>query len=103
MWALHQLKEREEPVALLVVDQRMPGMGGVDFLKQAIQIYPGCKRVLLTAYADTEAVIKAINKVKTDYYLLKPWDPPEQELIPSWTICWTTGRRTAVRPMQASA
>ena len=57
-------------------------MGGVDFLKQAIQIYPGCKRVLLTAYADTEAVIKAINKVKTDYYLLKPWDPPEQELYP---------------------
>ncbi len=80
--ALHQLKEREEPVALLVVDQRMPGMGGVDFLEQAIQIYPDCKRVLLTAYADTEAAIKAINKVKTDYYLLKPWDPPEQELYP---------------------
>ncbi len=80
--ALNQLKERDEPVALLVVDQRMPGMGGVDFLEQAIKIYPDCKRVLLTAYADTEAAIKAINKVKTDYYLLKPWDPPEQELYP---------------------
>ena len=80
--ALNQLKERDEPVALLVVDQRMPGMGGVDFLEQAIQLYPDCKRVLLTAYADTEAAIKAINKVKTDYYLLKPWDPPEEELYP---------------------
>ena len=79
---LHQIKEREEPVALLVVDQRMPGMGGVDFLEQAIQIYPDCKRVLLTAYADTEAAIKAINTVKTDYYLLKPWDPPEEQLYP---------------------
>ena len=80
--ALHQLKERDEPVALLVVDQRMPGMGGVDFLEKAIQLYPDCKRVLLTAYADTEAAIKAINTVKTDYYLLKPWDPPEEELYP---------------------
>jgi len=80
--ALRQLKARDEPVALMVVDQRMPGMGGVDFLEQAIQIYPDCKRVLLTAYADTEAAIKAINKVRTDYYLLKPWDPPEEELYP---------------------
>ena len=79
---LHQIKERAEPVALLVVDQRMLGMGGVDFLEQAIQIYPDCKRVLLTAYADTEAAIKAINTVKTDYYLLKPWDPPEEQLYP---------------------
>ncbi len=80
--ALRQLQERKEAVALLVVDQRMPGMGGVDFLEQAIKIYPDCKRVLLTAYADTEAAIKAINKVKTDYYLLKPWDPPEEQLYP---------------------
>jgi len=83
--ALLQLQSREEAVALLVVDQRMPGMGGVDFLEQAIQIYPDCKRVLLTAYADTEAAIKAINKVKTDYYLLKPWDPPEEQLYPILT------------------
>ena len=80
--ALRQLQERGEPVALLVVDQRMPGMGGVDFLEQAIKLYPDCKRVLLTAYADTEAAIKAINTVKTDYYLLKPWDPPEEQLYP---------------------
>ena len=83
--ALTQLKERDEPVALLVVDQRMPGMGGVDFLEQAIKLYPDCKRILLTAYADTEAAIKAINAVKTDYYLLKPWDPPEEQLYPVLT------------------
>ncbi len=83
--ALTQLKERDEPVALLVVDQRMPGMGGVDFLEQAIKLFPDCKRILLTAYADTEAAIKAINKVKTDYYLLKPWDPPEEQLYPVLT------------------
>ena len=94
--ALRQLQERKEAVALLVVDQRMPGMGGVDFLEQAIQIYPDCKRVLLTAYADTEAAIKAINKVKTDYYLLKPWDPPEEQLYPILTDLledWKAGYR----------
>ncbi len=94
--ALRQLSERQEPVALLVVDQRMPGMGGVDFLEQAIQIYPDCKRILLTAYADTEAAIKAINKVKTDYYLLKPWDPPEEQLYPVLTDLlddWKAGYR----------
>ncbi len=94
--ALRQLSEREEPVALLVVDQRMPGMGGVDFLEQAIKIYPDCKRILLTAYADTEAAIKAINKVKTDYYLLKPWDPPEEQLYPVLTDLlddWKAGYR----------
>ena len=83
--ALKQLADRKEPVALLVVDQRMPGMGGVDFLEAAIKIYPDCKRILLTAYADTEAAIKAINTVKTDYYLLKPWDPPEEQLYPVLT------------------
>ncbi len=94
--ALTQLKERDEPVALLVVDQRMPGMGGVDFLEQAIKLYPDCKRILLTAYADTEAAIKAINKVKTDYYLLKPWDPPEEQLYPVLTDLlddWKAGYR----------
>ncbi len=94
--ALRQLSERDEPVALLVVDQRMPGMGGVDFLEQAIKLYPDCKRILLTAYADTEAAIKAINKVKTDYYLLKPWDPPEEQLYPVLTDLlddWKAGYR----------
>ena len=94
--ALTQLKERGEPVALLVADQRMPGMGGIDFLEQAIQLYPDCKRILLTAYADTEAAIKAINTVKTDYYLLKPWDPPEEQLYPILTDLlddWKAGYR----------
>ena len=80
--ALNQLKERREAAALLVVDQRMPQMTGVEFLQQAIQIFPECKRVLLTAYADTEAAIHAINAVKIDYYLMKPWDPPEEKLYP---------------------
>ena len=96
--ALTQLKERDEPVALLVVDQRMPGMGGVDFLEQAIKLYPDCKRILLTAYADTEAAIKAINTIKTDYYLLKPWDPPEEQLYPVLTDLledWKAGYRPA--------
>jgi thioredoxin reductase (NADPH) len=94
--ALRQLQERGEPVALLLVDQRMPGMGGVDFLEQAIKLYPDCKRILLTAYADTEAAIKAINKVKTDYYLLKPWDPQEEQLYPVLTDLlddWKAGYR----------
>ena len=79
---LHQLKARNEAAALLVVDQRMPQMTGVQFLEQAIQIFPECRRVLLTAYADTEAAIQAINAVKIDYYLTKPWDPPEEKLYP---------------------
>jgi len=73
--ALRKVSARGGAVALLVVDQRMPGMGWVDFLEQAIKLSPECRRILLTAYADTEATIKAINKVKTDYYLLKPWEP----------------------------
>ncbi|SNS45578.1 thioredoxin reductase (NADPH) [Granulicella rosea] len=77
-----QLKERNETVALFLSDQRMPGMTGVDFLQQAIALYPDAKRVLLTAYADTEAAIRAINSAKIHYYLNKPWDPPEEKLYP---------------------
>ena len=77
-----QLKERDDTVALFLSDQRMPGMSGVDFLEQAIKIYPDAKRVLLTAYADTEAAIRAINAAKIHYYLNKPWDPPEEKLYP---------------------
>jgi thioredoxin reductase (NADPH) len=77
-----QLKERNEAVALFLSDQRMPGMTGVDFLQQALTIYPDAKRVLLTAYADTEAAIRAINSAKIHYYLNKPWDPPEEKLYP---------------------
>jgi thioredoxin reductase (NADPH) len=78
----HQLKERKDIVALFLSDQRMPGMTGVDFLQQALKIYPDAKRVLLTAYADTEAAIRAINSAKIHYYLNKPWDPPEEKLYP---------------------
>jgi thioredoxin reductase (NADPH) len=77
-----QLKERQEVVALFLSDQRMPGMTGVDFLQQALTMYPDAKRVLLTAYADTEAAIRAINSAKIHYYLNKPWDPPEEKLYP---------------------
>ncbi|HEU4445709.1 MAG TPA: FAD-dependent oxidoreductase [Nitrososphaeraceae archaeon] len=77
-----QLKLRNETLALLLVDQRMPQMSGVAFLEQAMNIFPDAKRVLLTAYADTEAAIRSINKAKIDYYLMKPWDPPQEILYP---------------------
>ena len=79
---LKQLMLRNEPVALLLSDQRMPGMNGVEFLEKARELYPQAKRALLTAYADTDAAIKAINAVRIDYYLLKPWDPPDERLFP---------------------
>ena len=79
---LKKLLQRNETVALFLVDQRMPGMNGVEFLEQAILTYPQAKRVLLTAYADTEAAISSINEVGLDYYLMKPWHPPEDRLYP---------------------
>jgi thioredoxin reductase (NADPH) len=79
---LRQVRARGEQVALLVADQRMPGLSGTDYLVKAREIAPEAKRVLLTAYADTEAAIQAINEVSLDYYLLKPWDPPEEHLFP---------------------
>jgi len=79
---LRELKVRGDPVALLLVDQRMPGMSGVEFVGLGLELFPDVKRVLLTAYADTEAAIHAINDVQIDYYLLKPWDPPEERLYP---------------------
>jgi thioredoxin reductase (NADPH) len=79
---LTQLKTRQEPVALLMSDQRMPGMTGVEFLERAQEIYPESRRVLLTAYADTEVAIRAINTARIHYYLTKPWDPPEERLYP---------------------
>jgi thioredoxin reductase (NADPH) len=78
--AVKQLKLRNEPVALFLVDQRMPHMSGVEFLESAIPLYPEAKRALLTAYADTDAAIRAINSVQIDHYLMKPWDPPEERL-----------------------
>jgi thioredoxin reductase (NADPH) len=79
---LGELRRRGEQVAMLIADQRMPGMAGTEYLVRARQIVPDAKRVLLTAYADTEAAIAAINEVALDYYLLKPWDPPEEQLFP---------------------
>jgi thioredoxin reductase (NADPH) len=80
--ALRELVTRGEPVAVLLADHRMPGMNGVEFLERAMDIAPTAKRALLTAYADTDAAIAAINTVDLDHYLLKPWDPPEQQLYP---------------------
>jgi thioredoxin reductase (NADPH) len=80
--ALKRLEQREEPVALFLVDQRMPQMTGVEFLGAARALYPQARRALLTAYADTEAAIQAINGVKVDHYLLKPWNPPDEHLYP---------------------
>ena len=80
--ATQRLFQRNEVVALFLVDQRMPEMSGTEFLAQAIKVFPEAKKVLLTAYADTEAAIKSINVVGLDYYLLKPWDPPEERLYP---------------------
>src|SRR5215813_10479205 len=78
--AIEQLKLRNEPVALFLVDQRMPRMSGVEFLGKALELFPDSKRALLTAYADTDAAIQAINNVQIDHYLMKPWDPPEERL-----------------------
>jgi thioredoxin reductase (NADPH) len=77
-----QLKQRDDQVALFLADQRMPGMDGSEFLLEAIKIYPTAVKVLLTAYSDTKAAIDSINTVGLDYYLMKPWDPPEQNLYP---------------------
>jgi thioredoxin reductase (NADPH) len=79
---LNEMRRRGENLAMIVADQRMPGMEGTELLVKARQIYPDAKRALLTAYADTSAAIAAINEVSLDYYLLKPWDPPEEELFP---------------------
>lgn len=80
--ALRELKARGEPVALLLSDQRMPRMEGTQFLAEARKLYPDSRRALLTAYAETSAAIASINESQVDYYLLKPWDPPEQRLYP---------------------
>lgn len=80
--SLLDLKNKSETVALIISDQRMPEMEGVDFFKNAIAFFPDAKRVLLTAYSDTDAAIRAINDIQLDYYLMKPWDPPEERLYP---------------------
>lgn len=79
---VQELKRRNDPIALFLVDQRMPSMSGLEFLEEALKLYPDTKKVLLTAYADTDAAIASINAIDLDYYLLKPWDPPEERLYP---------------------
>jgi thioredoxin reductase (NADPH) len=81
--ATRQLKQRDTPVALFLVDERMPGMTGTEFLVEALKLYPDSRRVLLTAYADTQTAIAGINQVGLDHYLLKPWEPPEERLYPA--------------------
>jgi len=79
---VQRLKQRNDQMALFLVDQRMPGMSGVEFLAEAMKFYPKARKVLLTAYADTQAAIAAINLIGLDHYLMKPWSPPEQNLYP---------------------
>src|SRR3954471_15966135 len=87
---IRQIRARGEQVAMLIADQRMPGMPGTEYLTEARKLVPDAKRVLLTAYADTEAAIAAIHEVALDYYLLKPWDPPEEQLYPVVSDLLTT-------------
>ena len=98
--SLVELKKKGEEVALFISDQRMPEMPGVDFLELARETYPRARRVLLTAYSDTDAAIKAINDVQLDYYLMKPWDPPAERLFPvihDLLDEWQAGYRPAFR------
>ncbi|WP_228713762.1 MULTISPECIES: FAD-dependent oxidoreductase [Prauserella] len=97
--ALRELILRGDQVAVLLADYRMPGMTGIEFLEQAMDLYPAARRVLLTAYADTGAAIDAINVVDLDHYLLKPWDPPEEKLYPvvdALLDAWRTADHTPV-------
>ena len=99
--ALREMKLRGEPVAVLLADYRMPEMSGIEFLEQAMDLFPHARRVLLTAYADTDAAIQAINVVDLDHYLLKPWDPPEEKLYPvvdELIELWRDRRGPAGRP-----
>ena len=88
------MKLRGDQVAVLLADHRMPQMDGIEFLEKAMDIYPTARRVLLTAYADTDAAIDAINVVDLDYYLLKPWDPPEEKFYPVIDVQLDAWRRT---------
>lgn len=100
--ALRELKLRGDLVAVILADYRMPQMNGIEFLEEAIGVYPGARRVLLTAYADTDAAIDAINVVDLDHYLLKPWDPPEEKLYPVMDDLLTAWRSSDFRPVPAT-
>ncbi len=101
--AARELKRRGTPIALFVVDQRMPGMTGTEFLREARTLHPDAKRTLLTAYADSAAAIAAINDVGLDYYLMKPWDPPDRNLYPvldDLLADWSARARTSFEGVQ---
>ncbi|MGW7821023.1 FAD-dependent oxidoreductase [Streptomyces puniciscabiei] len=100
--ALRELKLRGDLVAVILADYRMPQMNGIEFLEQALDVYPGARRVLLTAYADTNAAIDAINVVDLDHYLLKPWDPPEEKLYPVLDDLLQAWRSSAYRPVPST-
>ncbi|GAX56236.1 FAD-dependent oxidoreductase [Streptomyces olivochromogenes] len=97
--ALKELKLRGDQVAVILADYRMPQMNGIEFLEQALDVYPGARRVLLTAYADTNAAIDAINVIDLDHYLLKPWDPPEEKLYPVLDDLLDAWRTSDYRPV----
>lgn len=98
--ALKELKLRGEQVAAMLADYRMPEMNGIEFLEQAMDLFPRARRALLTAYADTDAAIQAINLVDVDHYLLKPWDPPEEKLYPVVDALIETWRSTAASAVE---
>ena len=97
--ALSELKLRGDLVAVILADYRMPQMNGIEFLERAMDVYPGARRVLLTAYADTDAAIDAINVIDLDHYLLKPWDPPEEKLYPVVDALLETWLASDYRPV----
>ncbi|GAA2973758.1 FAD-dependent oxidoreductase [Actinokineospora diospyrosa] len=101
--AVREIKLRGEDVAALLADYRMPGMSGIEFLEQAMEVFPLARRVLLTAYADTDAAIRAINVVDLDHYLLKPWDPPQDKLYPvldELLASWSAAARRPARQVR---
>src|SRR5438477_2107115 len=100
--ALRQMKLRGDLVSVILADYRMPGMNGIEFLERAMDIYPGARRVLLTAYADTGAAIDAINVVDLDHYLLKPWDPPEEKLYPVLDLLLSQWQAEDRRPVRVT-
>src|SRR5918996_5307502 len=97
--AVKEMRLRGDEVAAILADYRMPQMNGVQFLEAAMDMYPFARRVLLTAYADTDAAIQAINVVDLDHYLLKPWDPPEEKLYPVLTELIEMWQATDDRPV----